>query len=62
MAAVLCEQSGRGGRVRVDVADDACTERTRVVNVFVHPSHVSVPPCQLDRPLVRPISIRVTRR
>ena len=32
---------------------------SRVVNVFVCPSHVSVRPCQLDRPLVRPTSIRL---
>ena len=44
-------------------------EGTRVVNVSVRlshvsvcPSHVSVCPCQLDRPLVRPTSIRVIRR
>ena len=34
----------------------------RVVNVSVCPSLVSVRPCQLDRPLIRPTSIRVTTR
>ena len=33
-----------------------------VVIVSVRPSHVFVRPCQLDRPLVRPTSIRVTTR
>ena len=34
----------------------------RVVNVSVRPSHASVRLCQLDKPLVRPTSIRVTTR
>ena len=34
----------------------------RVVNVSVRPGLVFVRPCQLDRPLVRPTSIRVTTR
>ena len=34
----------------------------RVVNVSVRPSLVSVRPYQLDKPLVRPTSIRVTTR
>ena len=37
-------------------------DKLRVVNVSVHPSHMSVRPCQLDRPLVRPTNIRVTTR
>ena len=36
--------------------------KTRVVNVSVRPGLVSIHPCQLDRPLVRPTSIRVTTR
>ena len=35
---------------------------SRVVIVSVRPSHVFVCPYQLDRPLIRPTSIRVTRR
>ena len=43
-------------------ADDETHRPDRVVNASVRPSHVSVRPCQLDMPLVRPTSIRVTTR